>query len=177
MSLSSPHLTPPPLKAKANWKCSASLGVKIDTKTTQFLNQNKIQTEMQGGARLIWRTEMQGGARLIWRTESWKNKHWLYKPNTAPCLRTHTGAKATHCPLFTLTDRCHGHPTLSVYTYRLVPWPPSSSCLHLQTGAMATQLFLFTLTDQCHGHPTLPAFFQHPPKASADHGRLTKEDA
>ena len=174
----------PPLKAKANWKCSASLGVRFDIQTTQFLNQNKTQTEMrgarligrtemQGGARLIGRTEMQGGARLIQKTESWKNEHWLSKPNTAPCLCLQTSAMATQLILFTLTDQCHGHPILPVYIYRPVPWPPNSSCLHLQTSAMATQFFLFTFTDQCHGHPTHPVYIYRlvpwPPNCSCLH--------
>ena len=234
----------PPLKAKSKLKVSASLGVKFDIQTTQFLNQNNIQTEMQGGVRLTGRTEMQGGVRFIGRTEMQGGVRLIQKtertstgcpnptlppvyayrlvpwPPTSSCLHLQTGAMATQCPLFTLTDQyhghpplpvytyrpvpwppncsclhlqtgamatqlflftltdqCHGHPTLPVYIYRLVPWPPNSSCLHLQTSAMATQLFLFTFTDRCHGHPTLAAFFQHPPTASADHGRLTKEDA
>ena len=61
-----------------------------------------------------------------------------------------------------LTDWCHGHPPPLVYTYRLVPWPPSAPCLRLQTSAMATHLFLFTLTDQCHGHPTVPVYIYRP---------------
>ena len=83
-------------------------------------------------------------------------------PPISSCLHLQTGAMATQCPLFTLTNRCHGHPTLPVYTYRPVPWPPNSSCLHLQTGAMATQLILFTLTDRCHGHPTHPVYIYRP---------------